>query len=150
VDSPRALARVIGSIAPGTAVDVTLWRNGAEEVISVDLGELPGMEQQASAKPQMEPEEGNDDAMGEFGLTVARADDGNGLVVTDVESGSAAAERDIRPGDLILAVNSIEVTSTKDVTRAIEEATAAGRNAVLVQISRDEANMFVALPVSRG
>ena len=85
----------------------------------------------------MEPEEGNDDAMGEFGLTVARADDGNGLVVTDVESGSAAAERDIRPGDLILAVNSIEVTSTKDVTRAIEEATAAGRNAVLVQISRE-------------
>ena len=29
---------------PVRAVDVTLWRNGAERVISVDLGELPGME----------------------------------------------------------------------------------------------------------
>jgi len=149
VDSPRALARVIGSIAPGTAVDVTLWRNGAEEVVSVDLGELPGMEQQASAQPQLDLEE-SDDPMGDFGLTVAPADDGRGLVVTDVETGSAAAERDIRPGDVILAVNSVEVSSSQDVTRAIEEATEAGRRAVLVQISRDEANMFVALPVSRG
>ncbi|NMG38993.1 Do family serine endopeptidase [Chelativorans sp. ZYF759] len=149
VDSPRSLARVIGSIAPGTAVDVTLWRNGAEEVVSVDLGELPGVERQARAEPQLELGE-SDDPMGDFGLTVAQADDGQGLVVTDVEPGSAAAERDIRPGDVIMAVNSIEVGSTQDVARALEEATAAGRRAVLVQISRDDANMFVALPVSRG
>ncbi|MGY6708351.1 MAG: Do family serine endopeptidase [Rhizobiaceae bacterium] len=149
VDSPRSLARVIGSIAPGTEVDVTLWRNGAEEVVSIDLGELPGMQQQASVEPEMELEE-SEDPMGDFGLTVTRADDGRGLVVTDVESGSAAAERDIRPGDIILAVNSVEVGSTQDVMRAVEEAYQAGRRAVLVQISRDEGNMFVALPVSRG
>lgn len=149
VDSPRSLARVIGSIAPGTTVDVTLWRNGAEEVVSVDLGELPGMERQASAEPQMELEE-SDDPMGDFGLTVAQADDGRGLVVTDVEAGSAAAERDIRAGDVIVAVNSVEVGSAQDVARALEEATQAGRRAVLVQISRDEANMFVALPVARS
>lgn len=149
VDSPRSLARVIGSIAPGTAVDVTLWRNGAEEVVSVDLGELPGVNQQASGQSEI-PLEESADPMGDFGLKVARGDDGRGLVVTDVEPGSPAAERDIRPGDVIVAVNSVEVASAEDVARAVEEASQAGRRAVLVQISRDEGNLFVALPVSRG
>jgi serine protease Do len=107
------------------------------------------MERRASAEPQMELEE-SDDPMADFGLTVAQADDGRGLVVTDVEAGSAAAERDIRPGDVIVAVNSVEVGSAQDVARALEEASQAGRRAVLVQISRDEANMFVALPVARS
>jgi serine protease Do len=149
VSSPRELARVIGSIAPGTTVEVSLWRGGQTETVSVDLGELPGAQQRADIQPDL-PLPESEDAMGEFGLTVTPADDGNGLVVTDVEPGSPASERDIRPGDVIVAVNSIEVSSSADVARAVEEAAQTGRRAVLVQISRDNGNLFVALPVGRG
>ena len=48
VASPKELARIIGGIAPGKSVDVTLWRDGKSEVVKVDLGELPGAEKQAA------------------------------------------------------------------------------------------------------
>jgi serine protease Do len=38
----------------------------------------------------------------------------------------------------------------KDVTDAMDKAAKAGRKSVLVQISRDSANRFVALPINQG
>lgn len=148
VASPKELAREIGNLEPGTSVDVTLWRKGASEQVTVKLGELPGTDRQASLAPSEEPTQG--DMLEGFGLTVTRADDGRGLVVTDVEPGSEAAERGIQAGDVIVGVNSTEVTSTGDVDKAIAEASAAGRKSVLVQLSRDDNNRFVALPVAKG
>ncbi|MEO3387827.1 Do family serine endopeptidase [Mesorhizobium sp. CAU 1741] len=148
IESPRELARMIGAYAPDTKVDVTLWRGGAEEQVSVELGELPGDE--ARADLQVPTPAQADASLADFGLTVTGADDGNGLVVTDVEPGSAAEERGIQAGDVIVAVNSTDVTSAEDVEAAVADAAGAGRNAVLVQINRDDNNRFVALPISRG
>ena len=89
-------------------------------------------------------------SLGDFGLTVTQSDDGAGLVVTDVDSDSEAAERGIQAGDVIVAVNSQQVSSTADVEKAVEAATKAGRKAVLFQISREDTNRFVALPVAKG
>ena len=50
VASPKELARLIGAIAPGKSVDVTVWRNGKSETVKVDLGTLPGADKQASAE----------------------------------------------------------------------------------------------------
>src|SRR5690606_36348488 len=44
VASPRELARLIGNMNPGSKTDVTLWRNGKTETLSVTLGELPGVQ----------------------------------------------------------------------------------------------------------
>ncbi len=147
VGSPRELARVIGNIRPGTTVEVGIWRNGQEEKVSVDLGELPGAQRQAQAET---PAPATEDTLTGFGLTVARADDGRGLVVTDVAADSPAAERDIRPGDIIVSVNSMEVTTAQDVAKAVDEANKVGRRAVLVQVQREDTNLFVALPVARS
>ncbi|TYR34275.1 Do family serine endopeptidase [Mesorhizobium microcysteis] len=145
VASPRELARIVGNYAPDTKVDVTLWRGGAQETVSVALGQLPGEEQQAAV--ETETPSGTDTSLEDFGLTVTRADDGKGLVVTDVEPGSAAEERGIQAGDVIMTVNSMEVANSEDVAKAVAAATDAGRKAVLIQITRDEANRFVALPI---
>jgi len=149
VASPRELARIIGAYAPKTKVDVTLWRGGAEQKVSVELGELPG-EQQAEASTETPAPATASTALEDFGLTVTRADDGKGLVVTDVEPGSPAAERGIEAGDVIVAVNSVNVSGADDVARAVADAGKAGRKAVLVQVTRDDANRFVALPISQG
>ena len=151
VASPRELARVIGAYAPSTKVEVTLWRGGSEQKVSVDLGSLPGEEERADAPAQTPDDSAASVAtLDDFGLTVASADDGDGLVVTAVEPDSPAAERGIQPGDVIVSVNSTEVTSIEDIDRAVAEATDAGRKAVLVQVSRDDANRFVALPLADG
>ena len=148
VASPRELARLIGNIDPGKSVSVEAWRSGKSQTFDVKLGTLPGSEDRAEAIPdKASPEEGS---LAGFGLTVTKAEDGKGLVVTDVEADSEAADRGIQAGDVILAVNSKEVTSAADIEAAVQEASKAGRKAVLFQVMRDDANRFVALPVARG
>ncbi|WP_348527232.1 PDZ domain-containing protein, partial [Mesorhizobium sp.] len=83
-------------------------------------------------------------------LTVTKAENGKGLVVTDVDPDSDAADRGIQPGDVITSINSNEVNTTDDVSKAMTDAAKAGRKAVLMQITRDDSNRFVALPVGKG
>ena len=61
-----------------------------------------------------------------------------------------AADRGIQAGDVIVAVNSKEVSGSADVAAAMADAAKAGRKAVLVQVTRDDTSRFVALPVSKG
>lgn len=145
VTSPRELSRMIGGIAPGSDVEVSLWRAGKKETVIVKLGKLPGEEQKADASTPSP--DAPSTALADFGLTVTPSENGDGLVVTDVEQGSTAAERDIRPGDIILAVNSNAVKSADDVNTAVSQATEAGRKAVLFQIGRNDSNHFVPLPI---
>lgn len=149
VASPKELARLIGAYPPGKAVDVTLWRDGKSETVKVDLGTLPSSDKQASAdqQPSAPP---TADTLADLGLTVTRSEDGKGLVVTDVDPDSDAADRGIQPGDVITSVNSTEVNGTEDVAKAMADAVKSGRKAVLMQITRDDSNRFVALPVAKG
>jgi serine protease Do len=47
-------------------------------------------------------------------------------------------------------VNSNEVAGASDFNKAVSDAAKAGKKAVLVQITRDNSNRFVALPVAKG
>lgn len=146
IKSPRELARTIGAMAPGASAELTVLRDGAERTITVKLGEMPGMEQQAALDPSQE--EGS--VLDGFGLTVTPSEDGEGVVVTDVLAGSDAADRGIQAGDVITSVNAQAVTSAAAVEKAVSDASKAGRKAVLFQIRRDDTNRFVALPVQQG
>ncbi|MBO6719169.1 MAG: DegQ family serine endoprotease [Rhizobiaceae bacterium] len=148
VKSPRELARMIGDLDPGKEVELTIWRNGKSESIAVTLGQMPA-EQMAAAEEPAVPSSGGDTLEG-FGLTVTPAEDGTGLVVTDVAPDGEAAARGIQAGDVIRSVNSREVKAAADVDEAVKSATEAGRKAVLLQVERDDANRFIALPVERG
>ncbi len=147
VASPRELARMIGGLEPGTSVDVSVWREGAAKSLNVKLGELPGADHVASAGS---PDEQGGATLDNFGLTVVPADDGTGVVVTAVEPGSAAGDRGVNSGDVIVSVNSRDVKTAKDVETAIDEASKAGRKAVLFRLQRDDTSRFVALPVAKG
>ncbi|HEY6633657.1 MAG TPA: Do family serine endopeptidase [Rhizobiaceae bacterium] len=149
VASPKELARIIGSIAPGKAVDVTVWRDGKSQTVKVDLGELPGAEKQAAAQSG-DDAPSQSDQLADLGLTIAPSDDGKGVVVTDVDPGSDAADRGLQAGDVITNVNSKPVAASSDIEKAMEEAAKAGRKAVLVQVTRDDASRFVTLPVAKG
>ena len=60
------------------------------------------------------------------------------------------ADRGIQAGDVITSINSMPVNGSSDVEKALDEASKAGRKAVLFQITRDDANRFVALPLAKG
>ena len=96
------------------------------------------------------PASADDCAPVEGELFIAPGEDGNGLVVTDVDPDSDAADRGIQAGDVITSINSMPVNGTSDVEKALADASKSGRKAVLFQITRDETNRFVALPLAKG
>ncbi len=148
VKGPRELARDIAGINPGTNVDVTLMRNGKEKTVTVKLGELP-LKQTASAE-QAAPDKSAETALADFGLTVAPAEQGSGVVVTGIEPDSAAADAGIQVGEKIVEVNNQAVESASDIEKALTAVANSGRKAALLLLEQNDTNRFVAMPVGKG
>jgi serine protease Do len=169
IERMRDLPRVVAETAVGKAVPVTILRNGEEQVLDITLGRLELGEQQIAeaAEPEQPaaptPEEVEepigpppglpeivgfgiaviDDARRtEFGLDAAAT----GLVVTEVKSGSDAAEKGFVPGQTIVEVNQKSVTTVEEVSDLVSVAKEEGRPAVLFKIAdQTGAERFVAV-----
>ncbi|MEO1701477.1 MAG: Do family serine endopeptidase [Pseudomonadota bacterium] len=150
VGGPRELSRAIAAFDPGSDVSIKVFRNGREQTIDVTLGELPTREELASLAPDQEPEDVKPTSMEDFGLTVIPAEDGNGVLVTDVDSDSAAAQAGITAGDIIREINNRPVTSAEEITQQIDAVKAQGRKAALVRVEGENASRFAALSLDEG
>ena len=81
-----------------------------------------------------------------FGL----AEDIDGVIVTDVDPGGGAAERNIRPGDVIVEVGLEEVITPDDVLDRVKQASEAKRKSVLLLLDSSGEQRFVAVELSEG
>jgi len=142
VADPRELARTVAALPVGEEATVTLWREGASLDIRVTIAAMS-----AEAAAEADSQEESSGSLEDYGLTVTPAEDGNGVVVSDVDPDSDAAEKGIRVGDIIRRVNNMRVTRASDIVTAIEEAAKAGRGAILLQIETSGQNRFVAIPL---
>jgi serine protease Do len=152
IKDARELARTIGGIAPGNAVKLDVLHQGRTETVDLTLGKLPAM-QEANADTEHGSEQGSD--VPRLGLTVAPASSvagagQNGVVVTNVDPNSAAAERGFKEGDVILEVAGKNVTSPGDVRDAIKTAHADNKNNVLMRIRSGDTSHYVAVPLGTG
>jgi serine protease Do len=148
VKDARELARTIGSLAPGAAVKLNVLHKGKDEVINLILGQLPNA-QEANA----DPEHGTD--VPRLGMTVAPASTvagagKAGVVVTNVDPKSAAADRGFKEGDVILEVAGKSVTNPGDVRDAIKAAHGDNKNTVLMRVRSGDASRYVAVPLENG
>jgi serine protease Do len=73
-----------------------------------------------------------------------------GVLVTGVAEGSAAAELGLEPGDVIEQVNGRKVGAPMDITGALTSAGKSGRKSVALLVNRQGQKEFVALPVTNG
>ena len=90
-----------------------------------------------------------------LGMTVAPATSvagagKDGVVVTDVDPKSAAAERGFKEGDVILEVAGKSVANSGDVRDAIKAAHADNKNSVLMRVRTGGSARFVAVPIAKG
>src|SRR6267378_1009542 len=148
IKDARELARTIGSLAPGNPVKLNILHNGKDEAVNLTLGQLPAM-QEASA----DPAQGSD--VPRLGLTVAPASSvagagKNGVVITDVDPKSAAADRGFKEGDVILEVAGKSVANPGDVRDAVKAAHADNKNSVLMRVRSGDASHYVAVPLGNG
>src|SRR5438105_12692889 len=157
VKDARELARTIGSIAPGNAVKLNVLHKGQEKTVNLTLGQLPNTLEakadkdngdQGSASPR-----GTD--VPKLGLTVAPANSvagagKDGVVVTEVDPKSAAAERGFKEGDVILEVGGKTVANAGDVREALNAARTDNKNSVLMRVKSGGSSRFVAVPLAKG
>src|SRR5579875_2568914 len=154
VKDSRDLAKRIGSMAPGTKINLTLLHNGEEKNISLTLGQLPN-QKQASNNSSEDDNGSASAAIGKLGLTLAPADrvqgaGKRGVVVTGVDTSGVAAEHGFSTGDVILDVSGKEVATPGDVRNAIGTARHEGRKNVLMRVKSGDNTRFVALPIGQG
>ena len=146
----RDLARKIAEFTPDTTVDVKVWRDNGEKTLKVKLGLFP------NAGDPMKPVEGNNKEekapasldLAQLGLTLMPARDGGpkeGVVIAEVASGSDAAEKGLKPGDIILEVAGNVVAEPQDVVSGVKKAQEMKRSAVLLHIKSGDQKRLVAV-----
>ncbi len=161
IDSMRALPRIVANTSIGKQVKVKVWRKGETKEYNVTLGELEKAEKQLAkadaggGKTEKLPKI---DALGmtieslsdELRQKFEMGKDEVGVVVTAVESDSAAAEKGIRAGDVIVEVSQTEVASPDDVRKEIKKVKDSNRNTVLLLLKRAGDLRFVAVRLGDG
>ncbi len=157
VKEMRNLPLIVAQTDIGKQVPVIVWRDGKEVSLSVTVGELPD-EPKAAAAPERKP--APDKAVELVGLGVKLAEltpelrakfqigpDRKGVLITDVDSGSAAGERGLKPGDIIVEVAQEEVATPADVRDRVDRARKAGRKSVLMLVQSGDSPRFVPMPL---
>jgi serine protease Do len=156
VKDARELARTIGSLPPGTAVKLNVLHKGQDTTVALNLGQLPNT---LEAKADIDNGDKGGASRGtdvpKLGLTLAPANTvggagKEGVVVTDVDPKSAAAERGFKEGDVILEVAGKSVANVGDVREAINAARSDNKNSVLMRVKSGGSSRFVAVPLAKG
>lgn len=161
VGEMRSLPRIVAGTNVGSNVDVDLWRKGRKVSVKVNIEELEEAETAGlmdEPKPEMRAD---DEAIKSLGLTLSTITppltdkyelktDQRGVLVTDVLGDSSAAEKGVRPGDVIVEVGQQEVQSPKDVAARVDQARKDGKKSVLLLVESREGLRFVALRIDQG
>jgi serine protease Do len=156
VKDARELARTIGSLAPGAAVKLNVLHKGKDTVVNLTLGQLPNsVEAKADTDNSDKGSAKRGTDVPRLGLTLAPADSvagagKDGVVVTEVDPKSAAAERGFKEGDVILEVGGKSVTTAGDVREALDAARTDNKNSVLMRVKSGGSSRFVAVPLAKG
>ena len=142
VEDARDLARKVARVAPGKPVPVTIVRNGKTMELTVKIGVMPDEPKMAGAKA---PDEKT--SLAALGIELAPAPDGAGVQIIGVAPDSPAAERGLKPGDVILEVAGREVNEPGDVKNALADG---AKKRVLILVRSGDNQRFIALPLDRG
>jgi serine protease Do len=152
----RDLPRVVGDTPVGKEVPVVIVRKGKEETKNVKLGRLEDAEKQAAASKGGAPEQ-KSVVQKTLGLDLANLNDElrkrfsikdnvKGVVITGVEPGSAAADKQLKSGDVIVEIAQQGVTNAADVQNRIDALKKEGRKSALLLVANAEGELrFVAL-----
>jgi serine protease Do len=152
----RDLPKIVGDTPVGKDVPVVIIRKGKEEIKTVRLGRLEDTPQPASVKTDA-PAEDKSVVQKALGLNLANMSDElrkkykikdavKGVVITGVEANSAAAEKRLNAGDVIVKVTDEEVANAADVQKRIDQLKKDGKKTALLLVANTEGDVrFVAL-----
>ncbi|AWL94544.1 MULTISPECIES: Do family serine endopeptidase [Bradyrhizobium] len=159
VKDPKDLSRVVADTAVGKEVDVIIIRKGKEETKKVTLGRLQDPEKVQAAVKTDEPAPEKLVTQKALGLDLAALNKDlrtrykikesvKGVVVTNVDANSDAAEKRLSAGDVIVEVAQEAVSSGADIQKRVDQLKKDGKKSVLLLVSNADGELrFVALSV---
>jgi len=150
IDDARGLSRTIGAKAPGTTVDVTVWRDNAEKHFSVKLDTLKTAANDDNKQQQPAQPDNTPSPVQSNGLTLVPNSGGDGVLIQDIDPDSVAASKGFAVGDTILEVDNKPVNSPKAFQDAIGAVKSSGRSTALIKAERDGNARFIGLPLDDG
>jgi serine protease Do len=174
VTPDATLAYLISQQPIGSRVPVEVLRSGQRRTVNVQVAERP-TEQELARLNGIETEEeapgGATPAVPTPGAAAARASLGmslealtpdlarrgglrgevSGVVISDLDPNSDAAQKGLRPGDIILSINRQATPSPQAVNQVVDAARRSNRNAVVLLVRRGNTPpAFVAIQLARS
>jgi len=143
VKDTRDLRLQVANTPPGEEIEVAVLRDGKVENLTITLGEFPS---DGPVTAEAKSSEGALSGVSVEELTPAIRQrlrlgaNVDGVVVTEVASGSPAAEAGLRPGDVIEEVEKKPVSNMADFRKAVSEA---GDEALLLLVRSQGGSRFV-------
>jgi serine protease Do len=153
----RALPRVVAETAVGAQVPVVVWRDEREQTFTITLGELPNEAQLAATQPGgAVPGPGRPVDVTGLGMRVASITpeirerlrlrpEQRGVAVVEVAPGGPAAERELRPGDVIVEVQQERVSTPQELVARVEQLRRQNRPTALFLVESQTGQRFVPL-----
>ncbi len=145
------LTREVGNLQPGQKVEVKFWRQGRTHTVELKLGERDLETARRDDRQKLDPD--RTDFLGmqvkQVGEQEARSlglSTVQGLLVTEVEEGSPAAQANVRRGDVILEANGRAVNRPAELHDVLEK-DAAQKGVVMLLINRQGQNLFRTIPM---
>lgn len=167
VNPDNSLSYLVGNMAPGSTAKLSVIRDGKPLTINVVIGTRPSEEELANLVPGGAPDGSGNGAPGApelrastdlLGVQVTALTPGiannlgiqpgsiSGVVVVNVDPSSDAAAKSLQRGDIISSVNRIAVSTPAQLAAQIAAAKAAGRNTVLLYITRvRQGSLYIAV-----
>ena len=160
VKTMRHLPRIVAETDIDKPVKVILWRNKKEISVDVQVGELDEEKIKLASKSGGSGSKKNNVVVDNLGIVLSLAtpelkkrfkldEKTKGVVVTNVERDSAAAEKGLRPGDVIVEVTQEEVSHPAQVLDKVKAAVAAGRKSVLLLLEGQGGLRFVVVKIGK-
>ncbi len=128
----------ISLTVPGTKVELTIQRDGKEKSVTVKIGKMETDDEGRPAEPGKLPKLGL--SLQELTPELAEKlgyEDEQGVLVSNVEPGSNAADAGIQRGDLIVEANRQAITSPQQLKELIKESK--GKHLLLLVRNGDNA-----------
>jgi serine protease Do len=154
VANTRELVRKVGASPVGETVTMEVLRDGETIPLQVTLGRREDAEAAVPASAEAQPGVPQTSQM--LGMTLSQLtpevgqelgvpEGTTGVVITEVDPISDAADKGLAAGDVITEAGQKPVTSVADVEAAVEAAEQGGRSSLLLLVRRGGEPRFVAL-----
>ena len=161
VSDMRHLPRLVAETGVGKSAPVKVWRKRQETTVQVKVGKLDETEQVAAQEPaKSKPSPDSGGTVTLLGLTLSNVtpelkdkfslSEDKGVVVVEVNKDSPAAEKGLRPGDVIMEAAQEEIKNASQVAGKINDAKKAGRKSILLLVERQGDLRFVALRLDQS